>query len=186
VVIAASTGGPRALTKVVSEIPSEIGLGLLIVQHMPSGFTQSLASRLDAFSDLSVSEAREGEKIVPGRGFVAPGGRHLRIRRRSVELSEEPPVGGLRPCADITISDAVAEFGSAIVLAVLTGMGRDACNGAGQVHAAGGFVIAERGDTCTVNGMPKAVVEAGYADAVLPIDEIADAIRQAAGAEVPA
>ncbi|HEV7918659.1 MAG TPA: chemotaxis-specific protein-glutamate methyltransferase CheB [Solirubrobacterales bacterium] len=180
VVIAASTGGPRALTKVLSGMPDQIGLGMLIVQHMPAGFTHSLAARLDAYSDLGVAEASEGDKIIPTRALVAPGGKHLRVRRHAATLTEEPPISGLRPSADITIADAVAEYGSAIVLAVLTGMGRDACKGAGQVRAAGGIVIAERGDTCTVNGMPKAVVDAGYADSVLPIDQIAGAIVEAA------
>jgi two-component system chemotaxis response regulator CheB len=130
---------------------------------------------------MHVTEGIDGMKIETGRGFVAPGGKHMHVRRRRVELSEAAAVGGLRPCADITIADAVAEYGPNIVLAVLTGMGRDACEGARLVHEAGGVVIAEHGDTTTVNGMPRAVVEAGLADAILPIDEIAKAIQEAAG-----
>jgi two-component system chemotaxis response regulator CheB len=105
----------------------------------------------------------------------------MRIKRKRVELSDEPPVGGLRPCADITITDAVQNYGGDIVLAVLTGMGRDACKGAALVKEAGGVVIAEHGDTTTVNGMPRAVTEAGLADAVLPIEEIGAAIVEASG-----
>lgn len=181
VVVAASTGGPRALTTVASRLPATLGEGLLIVQHMPSGFTKSLASRLDAYSDIHITEATNGARILPGEGYVAPGGRHLRVKGHRVKLSDEAPVAGLRPCADITIADAVNEFGPNVVLAVLTGMGRDACAGARMVSDAGGVVIAEHGETTTVNGMPKAVVDAGLADVIAPIAEIADAIKDAAG-----
>jgi two-component system chemotaxis response regulator CheB len=181
VMIASSTGGPRALTTVVSKLPADVGLGAVIIQHMPAGFTQSLASRLDSYSALSVKEAAEGDKIERTKALVAPGGQHMHIQRHRVELGNEAAIGGLRPCADITIADAVGEFGPNIVLAVLTGMGRDACKGARLVHEAGGIVIAEHGDTTTVNGMPKAVVDAGLADGILPIDEISAAIIEAAG-----
>lgn len=182
VLIASSTGGPRALTKVAESFPAELGQGLVIVQHMPAGFTRSLAKRLDAECPLAISEATGGEKIKPECGLVAPGGRHLRINRKRIELSDEPPVAGLRPCADITIGDAVESFGGEVVLVVLTGMGKDACRGAALVQDAGGTVIVEHGDTTTVNGMPRAVTEAGHADAVLPIDEVGRALVEAAGA----
>lgn len=181
VLIASSTGGPRALTEVAGKFPAKLGRGLVIVQHMPAGFTRSLATRLDAECPLKIAEATDGARIEAERGFVAAGGRHLRIRRGRLELSDEAPVAGLRPCADITIADAVAGYGGDIVLAVLTGMGRDASKGAAMVKEAGGVVIAEHGDTTTVNGMPRAVIEAGHADAVLPIDEIAAALIEAAG-----
>jgi two-component system chemotaxis response regulator CheB len=181
VLIASSTGGPRALTEVVKCFPAELGQGLVIVQHMPAGFTRSLATRLDSEGPLSIDEAASGEKIDAGHGFVAPGGFHTRINRKRIELSDDPPIGGLRPCADITITDAVKCYGGNIVLAVLTGMGRDACKGAKLVKEAGGIVIAEHGDTTTVNGMPRAITEAGLDDAVLPIDEIGAALVEAAG-----
>lgn len=181
VMIASSTGGPRALTTVVSKFPAQLGLGTMIVQHMPAGFTQSLASRLDSYSALNVKEAAEGDKIERTQALVAPGGKHMHIARHKIQLTDEAAIGGLRPCADITIADVVGEFGGNIVLAVLTGMGRDACKGARMVHDAGGVVIAEHADTTTVNGMPKAVVDAGLADGILPIDEIAAAIIEAAG-----
>lgn len=179
--IASSTGGPRALTEVVRKLPEELGQGLVIVQHMPAGFTRSLATRLDSDCSLSIAEAEEGSRIEAGRGWVAPGGQHMRIRRKRIELTDEAPVAGLRPCADITIADAVASFGGAIALAVLTGMGRDACKGAQLVKEAGGVVIAEHGSTTTVNGMPRAITEAGLADAVLPIEEIGAALVEASG-----
>ncbi|MBI5310074.1 MAG: chemotaxis-specific protein-glutamate methyltransferase CheB [Actinobacteria bacterium] len=182
VVIASSTGGPRALTTVLSDLPESLGQGLLIVQHMPAGFTKSLATRLDAYSELSVSEAAEGDKIATGSALVAPGGRHMRLKGQRVTLSDAPPRSGLRPCADITIDDVVHEYGGNVVLVVLTGMGRDACAGARLVSEAGGIVIAEHGSTTTVNGMPKAVVDANLADVIAPIDKIADAIVEAANA----
>lgn len=181
VVIAASTGGPRALTNVIKSFQETLGQGLLIVQHMPAGFTESLAVRLDGLGPLQIGEAETGAKIKSSHGYVAQGGKHLRIRRRRLELSDDAAIGGLKPCADVTIADAVNEFGGDIVLAVLTGMGRDASNGAQLVHDAGGVVIAEHGETTTVNGMPRAVVEAGLADGVLPIEEIGPAIAEVAG-----
>lgn len=182
VVIASSTGGPRALTTVLSELPEPLGQGLLIVQHMPAGFTKSLATRLDAYSKLSVKEADDGDRIASGQGLVAPGGRHMRLSGHRITLSDDPPRSGLRPCADITLDDVVHEFGGNVVLAVLTGMGRDACQGARLVSEAGGVVIAEHGSTTTVNGMPKAVVDAGLADVVVPIEKVAEAIKEAANA----
>lgn len=182
VMITSSTGGPRALTQVTASFGDRLGHGLVIVQHMPAGFTRSLATRLSCEGGLTIAEAEDGAKIEPGRGWVAPGGRHLKIEKKKLVLSDEPPVTGLRPCADITIESAVETYGGAIVLAVLTGMGRDACKGAELVKQAGGVVIAEHGDTTTVNGMPRAVTEAGLADAVLPIEEIGPALKEAAGA----
>lgn len=182
VVIASSTGGPRALTTVAKSLPDELGQGLLIVQHMPAGFTKSLADRLDSYCGIKISEAASGGKIRANTGYVAQGGRHLRVRRNRVELSDEAAIGGLRPCADVTIADVVTEYGGDVVLAVLTGMGRDASKGARLVRDAGGVVLAEHADTTTVYGMPRAVVEAGLADAVLPIDEIGPAIVEAANA----
>lgn len=182
VLIASSTGGPRALTDVVKHFPAALGQGLVIVQHMPAGFTRSLADRLSNDSALNVAEAAGGERIEASSGWVAPGGQHLRIKRRRIELTDDPPIGGLRPCADVTITDAVEVYGGDIVLGVLTGMGRDGCKGAELVKKAGGVVIAEHGSTTTVNGMPRAVINAGLADAILPVGEVGAALAEAAGA----
>jgi two-component system chemotaxis response regulator CheB len=181
VVIACSTGGPRALGELVPALPSPLGAGTLIVQHMPPGFTASLAGRLDAGSALTVREAAGGEALEPGLALLAPGGSHLRLdgAGRAV-LSDEPPQGGLRPRADLTIADAARRFGPRLVLAVLTGMGRDGLAGAEAVRAAGGRVLVEAESTCTVYGMPRAVAEAGLADAVLPLEELAAAIAREA------
>lgn len=182
VVIACSTGGPKALGELLPKLPSPLGAGTVIVQHMPPGFTASLATRLDSTSPLSVREAAGGETIEPGVALLAPGGAHLRIGLdRHARLSDDAPVGGLRPRADITIEDAASLFGPRMVLVVLTGMGRDGLEGAQAVRRAGGRILVEAESTCTVYGMPRAVAEAGLADEVLPLDELATAIAREAG-----
>jgi two-component system chemotaxis response regulator CheB len=182
VVIASSTGGPRALSRLVPALPPKVGEGTLIVQHMPEGFTGSLAARLDRESRLTVREAAPGDQLDPGTALIAPGGRHLRFSDgRRARLSEEPAVGGLRPRADLTIADVVAAWGERTLLVVLTGMGSDGAEGARAVREAGGRVLCEAEQTCSVYGMPRAVAEAGLADAVLPLDDLAAAIAQEAG-----
>jgi two-component system chemotaxis response regulator CheB len=183
VVIACSTGGPRALAAVIPALPSPLGAGTLIVQHMPPGFTGSLASRLDRESRLNVVEAKGGEALRPGTALLAPGGSHLRLdEHRVARLSDSPPIGALRPRADLTIADAAKLFGSELLLVVLTGMGKDGLDGAREVRARGGRILVEAESTCTVYGMPRAIAEAGLADAVLPLDDLAGAIAEEAGA----
>jgi two-component system, chemotaxis family, protein-glutamate methylesterase/glutaminase len=182
VVIACSTGGPKALGELIPKLPSPLGAGTLIVQHMPPGFTASLATRLNAASPLTVREAAGGERLDPGVALLAPGGAHLRLDgARHALLSDDAPVGGLKPRADFTIEDAAKQFGARMLLVVLTGMGRDGLAGAKAVRAAGGRILVEAESTCTVYGMPRAVAEAGLADAILPLDELADAIVREAG-----
>jgi two-component system chemotaxis response regulator CheB len=182
-VIASSTGGPKALGQLVPSLPSPLGAGTLIVQHMPPGFTASLATRLDGTSALTVREAAGGETLAPGTALIAPGGSHLRLADdRRVRLADDDPVGGLRPRADFTISDAARVFGSRMLLVVLTGMGKDGLDGAHAVRKAGGRILVESESTCTVYGMPRAIAEAGLADAVLDLDDLADAITKEMGA----
>jgi two-component system chemotaxis response regulator CheB len=178
-VIASSTGGPRALGELIPQLPAQVGAGGLLVQHMPPGFTASLASRLDGASALTVREARTGDVLEPGSLLVAPGGSHLRLSDdRRLRLADDAPEGGLKPRADFTIADAARLFGRRVLLVVLTGMGKDGLEGAGAVKATGGRVLVEAESTCTVYGMPRAVAEAGLADAVLPLDQLADAIAK--------
>lgn len=175
--IATSTGGPRALAAVVPDLPSPLGLGTMIVQHMPAGFTASLAARLDRASRLSVREAQGGEAWDPGVALIAPGGRHLRLDAGGdARLSDDDAIGGLRPRADLLIEDAATRWGERLTLVVLTGMGNDGLRGAREVKRRGGRVIVEAERTCTVYGMPRAIVEAGLADEVLPLQEVASAI----------
>jgi two-component system chemotaxis response regulator CheB len=179
VVIASSTGGPRALAELVPRLPRPLAAGALVVQHMPAGFTASLAERLDRASALSVREAREGDVVGRDDVLLAPGGSHLRLRPGSiVALSDDEPIGGLRPRADVTIADAARIYGRRLLLVVLTGMGRDALEGARAVRAAGGRVLAEAESTCTVYGMPRAVAEADLVDGVHPLGDLPDAIAR--------
>lgn len=176
-VIASSTGGPRALGELVPRLPAQLGAGGLLVQHMPAGFTASLAARLDGASALAVREARTGDVLDPGSLLVAPGGSHLRLSDdRRLRLADDAPEGGLKPRADFTIADAARLFTRRVLLVVLTGMGKDGLEGARAVKRAGGRVLVEAESSCTVYGMPRAVADAGLADAVLPLDRLADAI----------
>ncbi|MBS1869745.1 MAG: chemotaxis protein CheB [Actinobacteria bacterium] len=178
VVIAASTGGPRALGELIPRLPAPLGAGTVIVQHLPSGFTGPLARRLDQAARLRVREAGDGDVLDPRVALIAPGGSHLRLSAAgTATLSDAPEVGGLRPRADLTIADAARAFGERTVLVVLTGMGNDGLEGAGEVRRRGGRVLVEAASTCTVYGMPRAVAEAQLADVVLPLGELPAAIE---------
>ena len=183
VLIATSTGGPRALAALVPKLPAPLGIGTLIVQHMPAGFTGSLAARLDASSALNVREATGGEKLDARTALLAPGGRHLRLSHDGrTTLTDEPAVGGLRPRADLLIEDAARAYGERMLLVVLTGMGNDGLRGAREVHRQGGRILVESEDSCTVFGMPRAIVDAGLADDVLDLGRLAQAISNEARA----
>ena len=181
VVIATSTGGPRALADLIPRLPGHLGMGTLIVQHMPPNFTRSLASRLDGSSKLSVREAAGGEILDPRVALVAPGGWHLRVDEGGrTRLSDEPEIGALRPRADLTITDAARVFGERLLLVVLTGMGEDGLKGAADVKKAGGRILVQERESCTVYGMPRAIASAGLADDILPLNELANAIEEEA------
>jgi two-component system, chemotaxis family, protein-glutamate methylesterase/glutaminase len=183
VFIASSTGGPAALARLVPQLPAPLGAGTVIVQHMPAGFTTSLAARLDKASALNVVEATPGDALAPDKALLGPGGLHLRLSSdRKAFLSEDAPIGGLRPRADLAIEDAAKLFGRRLLLVVLTGMGNDGVAGARAVRAHGGRVLIQEESTCTVYGMPRAVAEAGLADAVFGLDELPAAIAREVGA----
>ena len=182
VIITTSTGGPRALASLVPKLPCPLGIGTLIVQHMPAGFTESLASRLDCSSELQVREAGGGERLNPRTALIAPGGRHLRLSGDGhISVSDAPAVGGLRPRADLLIEDAARVYGPRLLLVVLTGMGNDGLRGAHEVRRHGGRVLVESEESCTVYGMPRAIVDHGLADGVLTLDRLAGAIAEEAG-----
>jgi two-component system chemotaxis response regulator CheB len=182
VLIAISTGGPKALAALLPQLPSPLGLGTMIVQHMPAGFTASLADRLNRASKLTVKEAAGAETLDPGVVLLAPGGRHLRMDDTGrTQLSDDDPIGGLRPRADLTIEDAARRHGDRLLLVVMTGMGQDGLLGAQAVRLHGGRVLAEAEETCTVYGMPRAVAEAGLVDRVEPLHALARAIAEEAG-----
>jgi two-component system chemotaxis response regulator CheB len=182
VVIACSTGGPRALAELLPKLPSPLGQGTLVVQHMPEGFTASLADRLDRVSRLTVTEAARDDRPDPAHVLIAPGGKHMRVREDGlINLTEEPAVGGLRPRADITIKDAAAVWGERLLLVVLTGMGRDALDGAGAVRRSGGRIVVEAASSCVVYGMPRAIADAGLADEEADLGSLAEVILAEAG-----
>jgi two-component system chemotaxis response regulator CheB len=180
VVIGSSTGGPRALQTVVSSLAADWPAAFFIVQHMPVGFTRSLAERLDSLSPLAIKEAEPGDAPEVGRALVAPGGFHMTLDGQGrVSLNQNPTMHGVRPAIDVTLSAVAQRYKSAAVAVVLTGMGRDGTQGASLVRAAGGRVIAEDESTCVVWGMPRSVMEAGVADDVTPLPEVAHLIGRA-------
>jgi two-component system chemotaxis response regulator CheB len=176
VTIAASTGGPNALAVVLASLPANLAVPVFVVQHMPPLFTALLAERLDRLAPVSVTEATDGEVVVPGRVYVAPGGRHLSIRRARgivrMVLTDDPPENSCRPAADVLFRTAAAVYGPETLAIVLTGMGHDGRRGAEAVHAAGGYVVAQSASSSVVASMPAAVTEAGLADAVVPLEEM--------------
>jgi two-component system chemotaxis response regulator CheB len=181
VVIGASTGGPRALNLVIPKLPADLPAAVLIIQHMPAGFTRSLAERLDHLSSLPVKEADPGDFLETGRCLLAPGGFHMLVNKAGqISLNQNPAVHGVRPAVDATLASVAQYFGARTIGVILTGMGRDGTNGAMLIHSAGGRVIAEDESTCVVWGMPRCALEAGVTDLVAPIHDIAGAIERLA------
>lgn len=183
VAIGTSTGGPQALQAVITRLPGNLPCGVVVVQHMPAGFTKSLAVRLDSISEISVKEAENDEIIKAGQVYIAPGNFHMRIvpasgGERKIALSQEPPVGNHRPAVNVMF-DSVANIGKNLVSVIMTGMGSDGCEGMKKIKANGGYSIAQDESSCVVYGMPKAVVDAGLADEVKPLTKIAEAIVEA-------
>ena len=177
VVIASSTGGPGALHVLVSHLPAHLGAGVLIVQHMPPGFTASLAQRLGSAGHLSAREAAAGDVLAEDEIVLAPGDHHLisSISGR-VQLVQLPPVNGVRPAADVTLQSVAPAWRDRLLCVVLTGMGSDGREGARVVKSHGGTVFAQDEASSTIYGMPAAVAEAGLADRIVPLDRMADAI----------
>jgi two-component system, chemotaxis family, protein-glutamate methylesterase/glutaminase len=179
VIIGSSTGGPRALYQVIPSLPCDTNLGFLVVQHMPPGFTKSLADRLNSLSQVGVTEACAGSKITRGNVLIAPGGYHVVIERDgTLSLNQGPTVNGVRPAVDVTMLSAAPVFGSELLGVILTGMGSDGTRGCEAIKANGGKVIVEDESTCVVWGMPRSVFMAGYADTVAPLPEITRAIAE--------
>jgi two-component system chemotaxis response regulator CheB len=180
VAIGTSTGGPRALATVVPGLPDDGRTAYVIVQHMPAGFTRSLAERLDTLSSLHVREAEQGDRLSAGTVLVAPGDYHLQVTGGGVvQLLQGPRVHGVRPCVDLMLESVANHFGPRVVTAILTGMGVDGADGAVAVRARNGFVIAEHEATCVVWGMPRAVVERGAANRVVHLENVSTAIADA-------
>ncbi len=184
VVIATSTGGPKALHQVIPRFPADTDAGILVVQHMPPGFTKSLAERLDSVAELKVKEAEQDEKVLPGFVYIAPGDYHLKVQKRLkgienelyIELDQSEPRGGLRPAADVMLKSVAEQFWSQIVCVIMTGMGNDGALALPFIKNKKGKIIAEHHSTCIVNGMPKAAIETGLVDKVVPLSRITEEI----------
>lgn len=181
--IGVSTGGPEALNKLIPQLPLNLPVPCVLVQHMPPTFTQSLAESLNRKSSLTVCEAVEGQPLNKGTIYIAPGGRHMTLTQRdncvTIGLNDGPPENSCRPSVDVLFRSVASVYGGKGILAViLTGMGSDGCKGVRAMKRKGCFCITQSHNTCVVYGMPRAVDEAGLSDISLPLDEIALEIRR--------
>ncbi|MCB9889292.1 MAG: chemotaxis-specific protein-glutamate methyltransferase CheB [Planctomycetes bacterium] len=180
IAIASSTGGPVALTSVLTKLPQNLNVPVLVVQHMPELFTGLLANSLDSKSPLSIAEGKDGALVDPGHVWLAPGGLHMEVRRNGAEVNlithDGPKEQSVRPAADVMFRSIAEVYGGNVLAVVLTGMGRDGLAGCEAIAAAGGQIIVQDEATSVVWGMPGFVANAGLAEAILPIDSIADEI----------
>ena len=187
IAIGISTGGPNALQFLLSRFPADFQSTILVVQHMPEGFTEMFAKRLDECSALEVHEARSGDLLLAGRVLICPGNRHMMVRRMPrgdmVVLSDGPPVNGHRPSADILFHSVAQEFALTAVGVLMTGMGDDGAEGLGAIKSAGGMTIAQSEETCVVSGMPRAAILKGYANKIIPLEGLGTYLVHQYGAE---
>ncbi len=178
--IGVSTGGPPTLQYILSNLPKDFPAAILIAQHMPAAFTPSFAKRLNELSPLEVKEAKDSDRIKEGHVFIAPGGRHLKIKQKGgwieIIVTEEPKDAIYKPSATILLESIANEVGRRGLGVILTGMGSDGLEGAKVLKEKGGRILAQSEETCVVYGMPKAVVEAGIADEVVDLQEMPSAI----------
>ncbi|HZS35530.1 MAG TPA: chemotaxis-specific protein-glutamate methyltransferase CheB [Polyangia bacterium] len=180
VIVAVSTGGPAALSRMLPMVPADTSLSFIVVQHLPAGFTAPLAERLDTLCAVRVREAVDGDRPEVGLVLIAPGGHHLEVDADGkLRILDGPEVNGVRPSADVTMQAAARVFGRRAVGVVMTGMGRDGAEGLRAIKSSGGVTLAQDQPSCVIYGMPRAAVEAGAVDHVVPLDGLADAIRRA-------
>jgi two-component system chemotaxis response regulator CheB len=186
-VIGCSTGGPNALAALVPELPADLPVPVLIVQHMPPVFTRSLSERLDAQAKIAVKEAAQGDTVETGHAYLAPGDYHLEVVRQSLRpvlrTHQGPPENSCRPAADVLFRSAVQTYGPGVLGVVLTGMGQDGLRGCELIREAGGQVVVQDEATSIVWGMPGFVARAGLADRILPLEQIAGEIVRRVTAE---
>jgi two-component system chemotaxis response regulator CheB len=183
IAIGISTGGPLSLQKVIPKLSGAIKVPIFIVQHMPPHFTKSLAERLNSLSELEVKEAADGDKVENGHVYIAPGGFHMFVKNGTgslpmIKISEMPSDTLHRPSVDVMVDSVVDYYGKRTLGIIMTGMGKDGFNGISKLKGLGGTCIAQNEESCVVYGMPKAIVDAGYADAVLSLEEIPKTINK--------
>jgi two-component system chemotaxis response regulator CheB len=179
--IGISTGGPQALQYLLGQLPSDFPGSIVVAQHMPEGFTEMFARRLDETCALEVKEAQSGDLLLAGRVLVCPGSRHIKVKRLPlgdvVVLNDEPRVNGHRPSVDVLFKSVAEEFREKGLAVLMTGMGEDGAQGMGLVKAAGGTTIAQGEESCVVFGMPKAAIERGYASRVVALEALANTLQ---------
>ncbi len=178
-----STGGPLSLQKVIPLLSERIRVPMFIVQHMPPKFTKSLAERLNSMSKLGVKEAEDGELAEGGKIYIAPGGFHLNLRsdslgKNKIIITTQPDSTLHRPSVDIMMKSVLQVYGKSMLGVIMTGMGKDGLEGIRDLKALGGYAIAQDEESCVVYGMPKAIVDAGVADMVVPLDKMAETINK--------
>lgn len=187
IAIATSTGGPKALQEVIPKLPYNINGTIVVVQHMPAGFTKSLAIRLNSISQIKVKEGEDKEKLKRGYCYIAPGDFHMNIYQQGneffIKLNKEEPVSGLRPSADILMNSVSKLNGINKIGIVLTGMGSDGSKGISQIKNKGGYTMAQNEKTSIVFGMPRSAIDTGNIDLVLPLDKFGNEIIKRAGVQ---
>ncbi|MGD0268895.1 MAG: chemotaxis response regulator protein-glutamate methylesterase [Candidatus Sulfotelmatobacter sp.] len=185
VAIGISTGGPQALEFLLAQLPADFPGAIVVVQHMPEGFTDMFARRLDELCSLRVKEAQSGDVLQAGRVLICPGSRHIKVKRLPmgdiVVMSDDARVNGHRPSADVLFDSVAEEFGSQAIAVLMTGMGDDGAQGLGAVKKAGGMTIAQSEESCVVFGMPKAAIERGYATRVVALDVLSSTLQALCG-----
>lgn len=185
IVLGVSTGGPKALGQLLPQLPATLPCPMLIVQHLPAIFTESMAMKLDMESSLCVSEAKGGEILAAGHVHIAPGGKHLLIKRRAeggfcLQVNEEPPVNNCRPSVDVLFRSVAAVFDGNVLAVVMTGMGRDGTEGVRMLKRGACRCLIQDEDSSVVWGMPGSVYEAGLADEIVPLDRLGARIAELA------
>lgn len=180
--IGISTGGPNALRKVFANFDPDLPIPVIVVQHMPAGFTEEFAKSLNRICPLEVKEAANGDLLKPGRILIAPGDFHVEVCRKSlgivVNVVSKDPVNGHRPSVDVLFESVVKEFGNDCIAAIMTGMGRDGARQIGKIYGEGGITVAQDEESSIVYGMPKVAVEHGYIQHIVPLDEMSNVLCQ--------
>jgi len=182
IAIGTSTGGPVALQKILKDLPANIAVPILLVQHMPSSFTTAYAKRLDQLCQINVKEAEEGDVLTPGTAYLAPGGNQMTVVERGgnkrIHIDNEDLSLTYKPSVDITFSSLVDQYPSQVLAIILTGMGADGCEGAKKLKQSGSSIWSQDEETCVVYGMPSAVANAGITEKVLPLQDFSANILQ--------
>lgn len=183
IALGVSTGGPNALNRFLPRLPEDLAAPLLLIQHMPAHFTEALARNLARVSPLPVSHAAHGEEVLPGRVYLAPGDRHMTVvkvhggGKAVIQLNTDPPVNSCRPSVDVLLNSLIKAYDQRVLAVIMTGMGSDGLEGVRSLKARGGYCLTQSEADCAVYGMPRSIVEAGLSDEQVPLDRLAERIK---------